>query len=762
VRLLIGGQGQVNVGGANRVRSAPTVTAEKIGEIPVGEIFDVISGPECAEGYQWWLVEYNGLRGWTAESHGSTYYVTPIEREAVASPAPTATSVFADQRPSDAITPLNADVVGEQARFGDGSIMDLAWSPDGRTIAVGTSIGVRLYDANDFTSPPRDLLPDDVFVNDIEFSPDGQLIAAANTDHHVRVWSVETGEQVHDFQSAHPVTLVVFSPDGYLLAAHSSKSSVDAGIINVWALDQSRHIRSWEMTDSAERLMFSTDSRSLVASDFRGLVIWDVASGEYVYSFSDGDSLQDWSIDFDDSRLIAITKALGDGPTDQGLYRIDLDDSSEDIADVDFYSAQFLKSADLLLTWSHFSDLQIRDANTLTILETLTSEVNVISNSADESLIAVGSRDGGVRVFTTPVLQADGTVSYDRKPAGFGIVGPVTHLAFSPDKIRIAASGADNTIRVWDVETGERLVTFAGYTSSQTGVAFCPDGLAVRATEPLGEQSGWNVLTNQPQASLPLICQYASSHDGSWVVSYYDNGVHLLNAVTGEQVAEAVLSSIALHSFAFDQSGALLVAGNTPGSYPKGMVQRVTWDASGATVETLTAYDAHGDMQISQVAFGAADNRLLMAVYYNGIERIRIFDAADLRLLSEIIPINMPRLVRFALSPDGRFLAALFEDSSYGNAFTQIGIWNVDTGSEVARLHEGNRRIPSFALSPDGSIIASGDKDGLIELWDVQSQRVISTLRGHTAPVTSLDFGPRGALLASASEDGTVRLWGID
>jgi LPXTG-site transpeptidase (sortase) family protein len=67
--------------------------------------------------------------------------------------------------------------------------------------------------------------------------------------------------------------------------------------------------------------------------------------------------------------------------------------------------------------------------------------------------------------------------------------------------------------------------------------------------------------------------------------------------------------------------------------------------------------------------------------------------------------------------------------------------------------------LDAVAFSPDGLMIASGDRDNLIRLWDTQTGETRAFLTGHTDWVTELAFSPDGSVLASGSHDDTVRLW---
>lgn len=80
-RLIVGQTARVIVEGgntANRIRSQATASAGQVGSIPPGDEFAVIDGPICADGYAWWMVDYDGLIGWTAEGDAARYWLEPL------------------------------------------------------------------------------------------------------------------------------------------------------------------------------------------------------------------------------------------------------------------------------------------------------------------------------------------------------------------------------------------------------------------------------------------------------------------------------------------------------------------------------------------------------------------------------------------------------------------------------------------------------------------------------------------------------------
>lgn len=78
-RLIIGEYGRVTPGEPNNLRDAPASNASLVGQIPGGDVFRVIAGPECDYyGRPWWRVQYEGIEGWTVEGADGSYFVEPV------------------------------------------------------------------------------------------------------------------------------------------------------------------------------------------------------------------------------------------------------------------------------------------------------------------------------------------------------------------------------------------------------------------------------------------------------------------------------------------------------------------------------------------------------------------------------------------------------------------------------------------------------------------------------------------------------------
>jgi WD40 repeat protein len=108
------------------------------------------------------------------------------------------------------------------------------------------------------------------------------------------------------------------------------------------------------------------------------------------------------------------------------------------------------------------------------------------------------------------------------------------------------------------------------------------------------------------------------------------------------------------------------------------------------------------------------------------------------------------------LTSDGKLLATCA--SSVNNEFVDsVKLWNVHTGELHRDFAAENIHGRPVALSPDGSLIATGGKS--VKLWDVRTGKMVGELFGHLKRTQSIVFSGDGRLVVAGGSYGTVNLW---
>ncbi len=290
-----------------------------------------------------------------------------------------------------------------------------------------------------------------------------------------------------------------------------------------------------------------------------------------------------------------------------------------------------------------------------------------VAFSADLELVAASSADSSIWVWELNDPKARGNALHDHE-------GGVTALAFHPRNRILASGGEDRTVRLWDLEELESKSELVG------------------------------------------------KHEGR------------------------------VWSLAFNARGDLLASGGTDRKI------RI-WKIQQAHAQVLAVLEGHRAM-VRSLAF-SGDGHYLASGGADSTVRIWDLNEHNYPMLKAL---SQPSLVKcLAFNPRGDTLAV-------GGSEGLVRLWNLqqalreerkrDVASKAILLRGHEDEINTLAFSPSGHMLASGSADNTVRLWDVrQPQASPIILLDHKTWIWSVAFSREGEHLLSAASDRTVLVW---
>jgi WD40 repeat protein len=276
----------------------------------------------------------------------------------------------------------------------------------------------------------------------------------------------------------------------------------------------------------------------------------------------------------------------------------------------------------------------------------------------------------------------------------------VTSLQFSTDGRRLLTTSWNGPVKLWDVVTGQTLVTIRDPRGSFRAAALEPNGKRLIATNLRGE------------------------------VIWYE-------ADTGRELGKLANPPAEPRRLAFSPDGGLLALA--------GDKETVVWDVRAK--ERL--YALAGDERLTNCVAFSPDGTLLAGKTAGGPPRL-----LDARTGVQRRTFQGKRHWAWSLtfSPDGKLVAT-------GGTDYRVKVWEVATGKERFTLTGHTNYVTGLAFSRDGKRLASGCNDGTLKLWDLLTGAELLTYRPNgPSDVTSVQFSPDGQLLAVGVWDSTVHL----
>ncbi len=607
--------------------------------------------------------------------------------------------------------------------LGKGSASDVAWSPDGKLLAVASSNGYYIYNTQNWqvdSSFSAEAFGNGA-ISSLAFSGDGNDLIVSGYGG-TPFWHYDlSGGQVGPWLESivpTPVSAPVFSPDGSVFAFRNQAcGQMENGGYNCSFSLELRDSDSGELRCRLEQsenqrqiiirsMVFSPDGKQIAIGGYDNyLRVWNAINGELLYELEHDSSVAGVDFSPDGRVLVSASKdatvRFWDAQTGESLFVLNgftqglqyvayLENGTKLLVGrlYDNIFQEYSLDADYLPTIQldimmdagpMFPDYSPADRTT-------TSQVYI---SPDTLKIAV-LLNGMVQIWNL----GDGQHLLDLP----GYNSPVSVLAFSPDGRWLAV--AAHTIHLWQVPNREFEATLEIGDTVLWAIVFHPNSKQLAVATGGGDVEIWDIESRQKLRSL-------EPDNGAFELAYSPDGKNLAVATGhGVQIWD-VETGILSQEFDSDVGGEydhpLQVAFSIDGRqvFRIGINSRWGWElATGETVYSLRASDAYYQSTLST-------NRGLLGDRNSPLQFFDLITGQDLYSFANSQEGNIA-----VLSPDGRLVA--------WDMYRSIDLLDAASGNTLLSV-EDSPNVSLLSFSPDSQILAASSYDGVIHLWNISS-----------------------------------------
>eukprot|EP00913_Durusdinium_trenchii_P008989 g8455.t1 len=541
------------------------------------------------------------------------------------------------------------------------------------------------------------------------FSPDGKTLASVSDDTNIRLWNVQTGSLRTELTS-HDTRLVsvLYSPDGKTLFTADR-----AGNIKLWETATNTEIGNlYREKEALVSLALSPDGKTLAAGGWKKEIsLWDVTSRKLITTLA-GHKDRILAMAFSpDGRTLVSVSASKDSKEAIQIWDVPTRRlrATPDVTTNHPSAVAFSPDGQSFVVSGADKVLRIFDTHTAMQLKSVPSvhtiDVRSLLWSSDGRRLISTDLNGVVRLWSvgktgTPWAAGFTTISKDQLAVVYRKTlvkhgAQARFVTFSRDGKQLATGGQDRIARIWDAATMTEKFTLSGHEGIVCFGAFSPDGKTFATGGNDMTVRLWDMTTGKQihllEGHTDALRKVLFTPDGKQLISSGDDGMVRIWDVEKGALLRTINSGLHVYSVAISSDGKILATGSANWKTKENRPIAI-WDfATGRKLKDLPK--SIGKVQSLEFL---PDSRTLIAADAGnlGISLWDVDSGQRQRVLHLRADVRLTRLQQ-----GGKLLV-----SSHGNP-GRAGIWNLETGKQVALIELKAYEIYTAEISPDGTTL---------------------------------------------------------
>lgn len=526
-----------------------------------------------------------------------------------------------------------------------------------------------------------------------------------------------------------------FFDEGKRIASASWDKSV-----KIWDALTGQPTQHIDLPSHAWSIDISPDDRLLAVGAWDGFVrIWKTDDWQLIHTF-EGPTTRAVSVDFSsDSQSIAASFADYSASQENNrvlffdlmkkeiVGQIDLPAMANTIRFAGDDRSLFALGAGNLTRWN------IEDGARMTRIPgnttfAMSDDRSLIASLVDDDTVGVFDAESGERRFTLRMHTSN-----------------ITCLDFSHDHQFLAVGTRGKTVHIWNIEKEAEISKGLGHFWTVTSVDFSPQGDRLLSAAWDCYSKIWELpieanvrITHPHKKAITSIVFHEPSE--LMATTSRDKRVKIWNYRTRKKVKSFVAHDNGVFALSFNADGSQFATASADLTVKIWSLQQD---------EPLQTLRGHTE-DVHALVFLPDGKRLLSGGRDN---ILRVWDIQSGKLLDELSG-HTDHVHCLAIDAQERKIASSGHNS--------LKIWDADSLAEIVTFpRQTIQEDYSLAFHPRKSILAAGSEIRSLKLWDLDSNNALHTLSGHTDEILSLAFSPNGRRLVSCSNDGSVKLWDV-